>query len=120
MKKYLFKFLFVTLTICTTILQLNAQNLPNGKLTGKVVDNQNNETVPFATAVLINRKTKATVKVAQTDADGSLIMNDVPTGVFTFKISYVGYQTMVRDSVAITKNQRLISLGTIKMKAARV
>jgi outer membrane receptor protein involved in Fe transport len=119
MKNYLFKFLFVTFTICTTIFQLNAQDLSNGKLTGKVVDNQNNETVPFATAVLINRKTKATVKVAQTDADGSLIMNDVPTGVFTFKISYVGYQTMVRDSVAITKNQRLISLGTIKMKAAK-
>jgi len=119
MKKYLFKFLLVTFTICTTIFQLHAQNLVNGKLTGKVVDIQNNETVPFATAVLINRKTKATVKVAQTDADGLLIMSDVPAGVFTFKISYVGYQTMVRDSVAITKNQRLINLGTIKMKAAK-
>jgi outer membrane receptor protein involved in Fe transport len=119
MKKYLFKFLLVTFTICTTIFQLNAQTPANGKLTGKVVDIQNNETVPFATALLINRKTKATVKVAQTDADGLLIMNDVPAGVFTFKISYVGYQTMVRDSVAITKNQRLISLGTIKMKASK-
>ena len=46
-------------------------------------------------------------------------MNDVPAGVFTFKISYVGYQTMVRDSVAITKTQRLINLGTIKMKPAK-
>ncbi|QNK62591.1 TonB-dependent receptor [Pedobacter sp. PAMC26386] len=119
MKQYLFKFLFVTVTICTTIFQLNAQTPASGKLTGKVVDIQNNETVPFATAILINRKTKATVKVAQTDADGSLIMNDVPAGVFTFKISYVGYQTMVRDSVAITKTQHLINLGTIKMKAAK-
>ncbi|MET4138841.1 TonB-dependent receptor [Pedobacter sp. UYP1] len=119
MKNYCAKFLFVTFTICTTIFQLNAQTPATGKLTGKVVDIQNNETVPFATAVLINRKTKATVKVAQTDADGSLLMNDIPAGVFTFKVSYVGYQTMVRDSVAITKNQRIISLGTIKMKASK-
>ena len=122
MKTYLYKFLFITLTICTltTSFQLSAQTTTgSGKLTGKVVDVQTNETVPFATAVLINRKTKATVKVAQTDADGNLVMNGLPDGAFTFKISFVGYQTMVRDSVSISAKQQSVSLGTIKMKPAK-
>ncbi|MBB6499793.1 TonB-dependent receptor domain-containing protein [Pedobacter cryoconitis] len=119
MKQYLNKFLFATILICTTIFQLHAQNPTTGKLTGKVVDIQTQETVPFATAVLINKKTKATVKVAQTDVNGMLVMNDLPTGVFTFKVSYVGYQTMVRDSISITKSQQSVNLGIIKMKASK-
>jgi outer membrane receptor protein involved in Fe transport len=55
--------------------------------------------------------------VGQTDADGNLTLLNLPNGVFTFKISYVGYQTMVRDSMQITGKD--INLGTIRMKAAK-
>lgn len=121
MKKYLYKVIFIALAICTTTtsFQLSAQTTGSGKLTGKVVDVQTNETVPFATAVLINKKTKATVKVAQTDADGNLVMNSLPDGTFSFKISFVGYQTMVRDSIVISARQQLINLGSIKMHPAK-
>lgn len=120
MKKYLYKFIFITLNICAiTTLESTAQTTPAGKLTGKVVDVQNNETVPYASAVLLNRKTKAIVKTGQTDVDGNLIIANIPDGVFTVKISYVGYQTMVRDSVSVGKGHELINLGTIKMHASK-
>jgi len=119
MNKYLYKFLFITLTIFIsfTTIQLHAQTTGSGKLTGKVVDVQNNETIPFASAILLDRKTKATVKTGQTDMNGSLVIAGIPDGVFTVKISYVGYQTLVRDSVSF-KNSQIINFGTIKMKAA--
>ena len=94
----------------------NAQTTA-GKITAKVVDAQTNETIPFATAVILNRKTKAVVKGAQTDANGNLNMLALPKGVYTFKVSYVGYQTMVRDSVAI--GDAPVNFGTIQMKTAK-
>jgi outer membrane receptor protein involved in Fe transport len=120
MNKSLYKFIFITLTIFISItsIQLYAQTTGSGKLTGKVVDVQNNETIPFASAIVIDRKTKATVKTGQTDMNGSLVIAGIPDGVYTIKISYVGYQTLVRDSISFIKSAT-INFGTIKMRAAK-
>lgn len=119
MKNLLYKVLFLTFAICTTTVKLNAQTTGEGKIMAKVVDAQTSETIPFATAVILDRKTKALVKGVQTDVNGNLSMAGLPKGVFTFKISYVGYQTMVRDSVSISAIVKEINLGTIKMKTAK-
>lgn len=119
MTSYFYKVLLLTLAICTATIKLDAQTTADGKITAKVVDAQTNETIPFASAMIINRKTKAVVKGMQTDANGNLNMSALPKGVFTFKVSYVGYQTMVRDSVSISDAQPNIQLGTIKMKPAK-
>ena len=119
MKNLLYKVLFLTFVICTTTVKLNAQTTGEGKITAKVVDAQTSETIPFATAVILDRKTKALVKGVQTDVNGNLSMTGLPKGVFTFKVSYVGYQTMVRDSVSISAIVKEINLGTIKMKTAK-
>ena len=118
MTNYLRKVLFLTIAICTVTVKLNAQNASDGKITAKVIDATTNETVPFASAMVIDRKTKAVVKGAQTDADGNLVIAGIPYGVYTFKVSYIGYQTMVRDSISIS-SANAIALGTIKMKAAK-
>lgn len=119
MKNQLYKVLFLILVICTTTVKLNAQTTGDGKISAKVVDAQTNETIPFASAVILNKRTKAMVKSAQTDVNGNLVIAALPKGVFTFKISYVGYQTMVRDSVLISATNKEVNLGTIKMKPAK-
>lgn len=119
MINYFYKVLLLTLAFCSATITLNAQSASDGKITAKVVDAQTGETIPFASAMIINRKTKAVVKGMQTDANGNLNMTALPKGAFTFKVSYVGYQTMVRDSVAITDAHKEINLGTIKMKTAK-
>lgn len=119
MKNLLYKVLFLTFAICTTTVKLNAQTTGEGKIMAKVVDAQTSETIPFATAVILDRKTKALIKGVQTDVNGNLSMTGLPKGVFTFKVSYVGYQTMVRDSVSISAIVKEINLGTIKMKTAK-
>jgi len=120
MKTHLYKFILLTITICTsTTYQLLAQSTGTGKLTGKVIDAQTNETIPFASAVLMDRQTKATIRTGQTDINGALVIANIPDGVFTVKISYVGYQTLVRDSIAVNSGRQTLNFGTIKMKASK-
>lgn len=119
MKNNARKILLLTMVMCIVSVKLNAQTTAEGKITAKLVDAQNNETIPYANAILVDRKSKALVKGAQTDANGNLIMSSIPNGVFTFKISYIGYQTMVRDSVSISDIAKTINLGEIKMKTAK-
>lgn len=120
MKNYLRNAVLLTLAIFTNAITGNAQTATgDGKITAKVVDASTNQTVPFASAIVINRKTKAIVKGAQTDVDGNLVITGLPKGVFSFKVSYVGYQTMVRDSISITDAKKEINFGTINMKPAK-
>lgn len=116
---YVYRVLLLALAVCTIMPTLKAQTTGEGKITAKVVDDRSNETIPFASAIAINRKTKAVVKGIQADVNGNLLMSGLPNGVFTFKVSYVGYQTMVRDSVSISATQNTVNLGTVKMKPAK-
>ncbi|MGE6220023.1 TonB-dependent receptor domain-containing protein [Nubsella zeaxanthinifaciens] len=113
------KVLLLAAVICITTVKIYAQNGGTGKISGKIIDAQTNETIPYASAVLTDRKTKATVKIVQTDLDGNFTIGNIANGVYTFKASYIGYQTMVRDSVAITGALKTINLGTIKMKTGK-
>ena len=118
MKKFLYHFLLLTLTLSAASLNTLAQSGGTAQINAKVVDVSNNEAVPFATAVVLNNQTKATVRAGQTDADGNLSIKNLPAGSYTFKISYVGFQTMVREGIQLV-NSQVYSLGTIKMKAAK-
>lgn len=106
--------LFLSLTF-----NLFAQSGGKAKITGVLKDAKTQETIPFATAVLIDKATAKNVKIAQTDLNGAFTMADLPNGNFTFKISFVGYQTMVRDNVAITAATGTLNFGEIKMNAAK-
>jgi len=113
------KVLLIILAICTLTVKLYAQNTGIGKITGVIVDAQTNETIPFASAMLLNKKTKATVKVVQSDVNGAFALTNIPAGVYTFKASYVGFQTMVRDSVTISDAIKEVNFGSIKMKTSK-
>lgn len=114
-----YKVLVLIFTICFTTVKLFAQVNGDGKITGKMIDAQSNEGIPFASAIILDRKTKAVVRVAQTDDEGKFTLANLPKGTFTFKATYVGYQTMVRDSVTLSDVVKNIDLGIIKMKFAQ-
>ena len=113
------KVLLLAAFICITTVKIYAQTGNTGKISGKIVDAQTNETIPYASAILTDRKTKAKVRTVQSDLDGNFTIPSLPNGVYTFKASYIGYQTMVRDSISITGALKNINLGTIKMKTGK-
>lgn len=113
------KVLLLMVVICIATVKIYGQTNNTGKISGIIVDAQTNETIPYASATLINRKTKATVQAVQSDLNGNFTITNLANGVYTFKASYVGYQTMVRDSISITGASKNINLGTIKMKTGK-
>ncbi|MES2651548.1 MAG: TonB-dependent receptor [Bacteroidota bacterium] len=113
------KVLVLLITICFATVKISAQGPGVGKISGKIVDAQTNEAIHFATAVLLDKKTKAIVKAVQSAEDGSFVLSGLPNGVFTFKVSYVGLQTMVRDSVSISDAVKEVNFGSVKMKTAK-
>ncbi|QPH38471.1 outer membrane beta-barrel family protein [Pedobacter endophyticus] len=108
----------ITLLFFSLTFNLFAQTGGKAKITGVLKDAKTQETIPFATAVLINKAGK-NAKIAQTDVNGAFVMTDLPTGTFTFKISYVGYQTMVRNNVTITATTGTVNFGDIKMNPGK-
>jgi len=119
MKQLQRKTIQITLLFLCFSLSVFAQTTGKAKITGVLKDAATQETIPFASAVLINKATKANVKIVQTDVNGAFVMTNVPAGTFTFKISYVGYQTMVRDNVVITATTGTLNFGDIKMNPSK-
>lgn len=109
----------ITLIFLSLSYSLFAQTNSKAKITGVLRDAVTQETIPFSTAILIDKTTKANAKIAQTDINGAFTMNGLPIGTFTFKISFVGYQTMVRENVVITATTGTLNFGDIKMKPAK-
>jgi outer membrane receptor protein involved in Fe transport len=78
-----------------------------GKLTGKVVD-QNNQPVPGANIVVVGTTTGAVA-----DPNGVYSVLNVPVGVFDIRIGAVGYQTRLVKGVVVSSGQTTTVNATI-------
>ncbi|WP_316737756.1 TonB-dependent receptor domain-containing protein [Pedobacter aquatilis] len=113
-----FKAIKITLFLLCISFSLFAQTGGKAKIIGVLKDAKTQEPIAFATAVLVNKATNTNAKLAQTDIDGKFTMPDLANGTYTFRVSFVGYQSMVRDNIAITDATGTLNFGDIKMNAA--
>ncbi len=111
----LYKIVSFCLLIFTFTFTANAQN--SGRINGKLVDATNSKPLDFATMILLNSSNQIT-KTAQTDANGNFRMDAVAFGNYQLKISYVGYNSILR-SVTINAAQATLSLGSVKMAISK-
>jgi len=98
---------------------------PNGSIRGNVVDQKTGETIIGASVVI-----EGTLKGAATDIDGNYQINDVEPGIYSVKISFVSYETVIVESVKVEagKISRLnaalvysqIALNEVQVIARRV
>jgi len=87
-----------------------------GKITGKIVDEESNEPVPFTTVALIDQKTKKPVDGTIADEKGKFEIKSVPEGIYNVTVSFIGYETIERPGLEITDKGNSIDLGTIGFK----
>ncbi|MFH6945909.1 TonB-dependent receptor domain-containing protein [Flavobacterium sp. FlaQc-50] len=108
--KFNFKFLLITLFICSISI---AQN--KGTISGVLTDKEsNNQSLPFANVLL-----KGTKISANTDIDGKYSLNVNP-GNYTIIFSFVGYES-VEQPVTVTAGQtvtvnQILSSGGYTLK----
>ncbi|PYF77191.1 outer membrane beta-barrel family protein [Pedobacter nutrimenti] len=111
------KLSFIILFFTCIIFSAYAQQ--KGQLRGWVKDAVTRDGIPLTSIILSNQKTGLQVKGLQTDSTGNFTIDELPDGTFKCKISYIGYQTVVKDSVSIYEGNRSINLGEIYLTTGK-
>jgi ferric enterobactin receptor len=83
-----------------------------GRLTGRLLDKQA-QPIGFATVTMVDLYTRAAVKIGQTDSSGQFVVDEVPYGLFVCKISHAGYQSLIKDSIVLTRENNFVNLGDL-------
>lgn len=96
MEDYMRKFLLLIFVVFLMICMATAQD---GKLRGKITDKTTGEPLIGATVVL-----EGTTLGAASDINGDYIVLSVPPGIYTIKVSYVGYTPLTVSNVRILSN----------------
>jgi outer membrane receptor protein involved in Fe transport len=91
------------------------QSAPGGSVSGKLVDAATNKPLDFATVSLVRSSDKHPVKAIQTDLNGNFSLPGLDKGVYLLRVTFVGYLTYIKDSIAITPQKMNIQLGSLKL-----
>ena len=75
----------------------------SGVIRGKVYNQLNNETIPFANVVL-----QGTTKGASTDLDGNYEIRGLEPGLYNLEVTYVGFKKLVVFEVQVTNSRPAI------------
>ena len=81
---------------CVLLLTVNAYT-QTGKISGRVYNETNNQSIPFANVVVAELGIGAV-----TDLDGKYVIEGVEPGVYTIKSSFVGFEDYIFSEVTVT------------------
>ncbi len=95
------------------MMALSPMVIAQSTITGKIVDESNNQGVPFVNVGLFRVADSAFVSGAASDDKGAFTLQMVPKGEMTLKISAIGYETF---SMPVTVKGD-VNVGTLKLKA---
>jgi outer membrane receptor protein involved in Fe transport len=111
-------FLFISFLSFTVLAQQTQPSL-SGKISGKIVDSVSSQSIEFATITVSRQDNNKVVKGLSSDKNGLFSIAGIPDGKFKVSISFVGYKTIIRNNINISKNHPNASLGTISMVEER-
>lgn len=81
-----------------------------GNITGTIIDSENKK-LPGASVVL--QKKSESIKGDISNSNGLFILKDIQDGEYDIKISFVGYQTKIIESIKMNRILGEINLGNI-------
>lgn len=90
----------------------------NGKITGSIKDAKTHQNISFATVTLTDQNTKANIGGTQTDINGNFILNNLPVGTFSLRLSFIGYDPIIKENIIVRQESSTLNLGDMEMSAA--
>tara|TARA_R110002049_G_scaffold111443_5_gene260693 strand:+ start:264 stop:1151 length:888 start_codon:yes stop_codon:yes gene_type:complete len=106
---------------CALILSLTAlaqpnsnDDIKNGSVSGRVIDAQLNEPLPYVN-IVIKDTAKKIITGGITNDDGTFEIKNIPEGSITVSIQFVGFKTIDKN-VTLGKGNYKVNLGDIKLK----
>ncbi len=85
-----------------------------GKITGKVIDKNLQEPIPYVT-VAVQTLAGEIITGGVTDDDGNFNIEGIPEGKSKISIQYIGYKTY-NSQIEITRSERNLNLGNIQLE----
>lgn len=104
MNKYSFLLLLVVLPFIST-----------GQVTGKIIDQENDYPLEYATAALFNQESKELVTGVITDMDGVFTIENVKNGTYYLEASFIGFETKTIANIKV-QNRKPVDVGSIPLK----
>jgi len=101
------------------LVAVNGYSQQSIKISGTLTDSITHVPIPFATVALLNQQTKAPVKDIQTDTSGHFVLENVPAGAFSLRVSYVGYNSTFKENILINNATGNLNLGTLLMTVSK-
>lgn len=107
---------FINQSIFVFYLMLSASLFAQeGNLSGSLQD-QKQETIPFATVAVMKLPDSTVVTGTTTDMDGSFSLKPPAKGSYLLRFSAIGFQSEYTESFSILEHTDKYSFGTIVMK----
>ncbi|MHA7057905.1 TonB-dependent receptor domain-containing protein [Aquimarina sp. M1] len=103
------------LSLCCVLATAQPNNdVIVGTVTGKVIDKNLNQPIPYAT-IIINDGSEKVVSGGITKEDGTFLIADIPNGNYTLTIQFIGY-TSHTQPIEISRKSKDIDVGTISLE----
>ena len=86
-----------------------------GRITGRVVTASEESPLAGATVAVRNPSDSTLVTGTVTDSSGNFVLSNIPYGVYTLRVSFVGYANKRLTDVRVTRSRPERELGTITL-----
>ena len=109
---------FLSLLLVVVTFSTHAQSSApkgNGKITGVVTDATTKQPVEFATVALAELKSDKPINGAVCDDKGKFVITKIPNGTYRLIISFIGYENVTVENVAITDKKSSVDVGALKL-----
>lgn len=125
MKKYLIIVVLIVAVINNAFTQDQRRspmgNLQmTGKITGKLIDEQSGKPIEYGNIVLYRLRDSSMATGTISNAQGKFVLENVNVGRYFIKISFIGFETKVIDSVFVSPRNPEVDLGTVTLSPAVV
>jgi len=118
------KLLFISIIMLTQASQIamgqQTSEKKEYKISGKVVNQATGEPIPYATAFLKESASETSIAGGVADDNGEFFFNVKDAGKYKVELSFVGYDTFVRDDIQVGPNTPSLFLGNIGLSESEV
>ena len=111
------KQLFVILVLlfgATSFAGINPESEIKGKITGKVIDRDLQQPIPYAT-IVVKSLSGDIITGGVTDENGNFKIEDIPEGKSMVNIQFIGYRTYSTE-IEVSRGNRNIDMGDILLE----
>ncbi|NQY05965.1 MAG: TonB-dependent receptor [Flavobacteriaceae bacterium] len=106
--------LFICLMLLCTVTFAQTSGPKIGSVRGKILDKETQEYIPYAT-IAIQNQSKEIITGGITNDQGEFSIKSIPTGNYTLKVQFIGYEEYQKE-IVISKDNKAVTLETISIQ----